>query len=193
MNPQGCRVQAFRTPSPIEAAHDFLWRIHRVTPAKGEVVIFNRSHYEDVLIARVHELVPPPIWEQRYERINEFERLLHDNGTHVLKFFLHISPDEQLRRFNKRLRDPQRQWKISEADYRERDHWDEYQRAYQETLSRCSTDNAPWYIIPADHKWFRNLAISQIVADYLDALHMRFPAPSVDLDAIRHLYHRRRR
>jgi PPK2 family polyphosphate:nucleotide phosphotransferase len=193
MNPQGCRVQGFKTPTETERARDFLWRVHRVVPASGEVVIFNRSHYEDVLIARVHELVPRAVWEQRYDRINEFEGLLRDSGTHVLKFFLHISPEEQLRRFKKRLRDPQRQWKISEADYTERRYWTDYQCAYEEALGRCSTAAAPWYIIPADHKWFRNLVVSQIVVDYLESLDIRFPPPVVDLDAIRRQYHRRQR
>lgn len=189
MNPQGCRVQAFKQPTADEAAHDFLWRAHRATPARGEVAIFNRSHYEDVLVVRVHELVPKAQWKARYEHINAFERLLEANGTHILKFFLHISPEEQLRRFKQRLDDPCRWWKISESDYDERLYWDEYQRAYEDTLNHCSTQHAPWFVIPADHKWFRNLAVSSIVVETLEALQMSFPEPHVDIDTIRRKYH----
>ena len=189
MNPQSCRVHAFKTPTAQEAAHDFLWRIHKVAPARGEVMIFNRSHYEDVLVVRVHNLVDKAVWSARYDAINAFERHLTGNGVHILKFFLHISKEEQLRRFKKRLDDPRRQWKISEADYRERGYWDDYQRAYEDALSRCSTEHAPWFIIPADHKWFRNLAISRIVVEYLDGLGMRFPQSTLDLEHIREEYH----
>jgi len=189
MNPQGCRVQAFKQPDPTEAAHDFLWRAHRAVPARGEVAIFNRSHYEDVLVARVHELVPEEKWKARYARINAFESLLVENGTHILKFFLHISPEEQLLRFRKRLDDKTRWWKISESDYSERAYWNEYQRAYEDALNRCSTPQAPWYVIPANHKWFRNLAVSRIVVETLEALKMSFPEPRVDIDAIRLRYH----
>ncbi len=189
MNPQGCRVQAFKQPDPTEAAHDFLWRAHRATPARGEVAIFNRSHYEDVLVARVHELVPEEKWRARYVQINAFESLLVENGTHILKFFLHISPEEQLRRFGKRLDDKTRWWKISESDYSERAYWNEYQRAYEDALNRCSTPQAPWYVIPANHKWFRNLAVSRIVVETLEELKMSFPEPRVDIDAIRLRYH----
>lgn len=189
MNPQGCRVQAFKVPSAEEAAHDFLWRAHRATPARGEVVIFNRSHYEDVLVARVHELVPEATWRKRYEAINAFEKQLAENGTHILKFFLHICKDEQLKRFRKRLDDPNRHWKISEADYQERQYWDAYQQAYQDALSRCSTPWAPWFVIPANHKWYRNLAISKIVVETLEALHMSTPEPRVDIEALKRKYH----
>ena len=158
MNPQGCRVAAFRQPSAEEAAHDFLWRVHRPAPAKGEVVVFNRSHYEDVLVVRVHSLVPKKVWSRRYEQINAFEKGLVEHDTHILKFYLHISKEEQLARFKQRLKNPARQWKISEADYKERDYWDDYMAAYEEALSRCSTEHAPWFVIPADRKWFRNLA-----------------------------------
>lgn len=185
MNPQGCRVHPFREPTAEEAAHDFLWRVHKVAPARGEVMIFNRSHYEDVLVARVHNLVPKEVWSARYDAINAFERHLTDNGVHILKFFLHISKEEQLKRFKQRLDDPARQWKISEADYRDRAYWVDYQRAYEDALSRCSTDTAPWFVIPANHKWFRNLVISRIVVEYLEALRMRFPEPTVDMDRIR--------
>lgn len=189
MNPQGCRVHAFKVPNEEEAAHDFLWRVHRQTPAHGEVAIFNRSHYEDVLVVRVHNLVPKEVWEARYESINTFERYLSDNGVHVLKFFLHISADEQLKRLQKRLRDPARHWKIGEGDYHERAFWDDYQQAYEDALNRCSTHHAPWFVVPADHKWFRNLVISRIVVDYLEQLKMQFPPPTVDVREIERKYH----
>jgi PPK2 family polyphosphate:nucleotide phosphotransferase len=189
LNPQGCRVQAFKVPTPEEAAHDFLWRAHKATPGRGEVVIFNRSHYEDVLVTRVHGLVPEAVWSKRYDAINAFEKLLTDNHIHILKFYLHISKEEQLKRFKKRLEDPARHWKISEADYAERRHWDEYQQAYEDALSRCSTEGAPWYVIPSDHKWFRNLAVSNIIVDHLAALDMHFPEPTVDIKMISKKYH----
>jgi PPK2 family polyphosphate:nucleotide phosphotransferase len=189
MNPQGTRVHAFKVPSREEAAHDFLWRIERQAPARGEVVIFNRSHYEDVLVARVHHLVPPEVWSKRYDLINAFERNLVAHGTHILKFFLHISEDEQLRRFRQRLDDPTRHWKISESDYEEREFWRDYQKAYEEALSRTSTKHAPWFIVPANHKWFRNLAVSRIVVENLESLKMRFPKPTVDIKDITRRYH----
>ena len=189
MNPQGCRVAAFREPSTEELSHDFLWRIHRAAPARGEVVIFNRSHYEDVLVVRVHSLVPKGVWSVRYERINAFEQGLVDHDTHILKFFLHISKNKQLERFKDRLDDPTKQWKISEADYAERKFWDDYMAAYEDALSRCSTEHAPWFIIPANHKWFRNLAVARIVVEHLEELHMSYPKPTVDIEHIRHEYH----
>lgn len=189
MNPQGCRVQPFKQPSVEEAAHDFLWRAHKVAPMRGEVAIFNRSYYEDVLVVRVHNLVGKDIWHKRYEAINDFERHLTDSGTHIIKFFLHISPKEQLFRFKQRIDDPSRQWKISETDYSERGYWQEYLLAYEEALSRCSTHYAPWYVIPSDHKWFRNLAVSRIVVETLEALKMAIPEPRVDIDEIRRKFH----
>jgi PPK2 family polyphosphate:nucleotide phosphotransferase len=189
MNPQGCRVTGFKQPSTEELAHDFLWRIHQAAPARGQVAIFNRSHYEDVLVVRVHKLVPHAVWSGRYDRINEFERELVDSNTHILKFYLHISKEEQLKRFEARLEDPMKQWKISESDYKEREFWDDYTTAYEEALSRCSTRHAPWFIIPSDHKWFRNLAIARIVVEHLEALDMKLPEPSVDLGHIRREYH----
>jgi PPK2 family polyphosphate:nucleotide phosphotransferase len=189
MNPQGTRVHGFKVPSKEEAAHDFLWRIHRQAPAKGEVVIFNRSHYEDVLVARVHDLVPKSVWSERYDLINDFEKGLVANGTQIIKFFLHISPEEQLRRFEQRLDDPARHWKISESDYSERELWPDYTRAYEEALSKTSTVHSPWYVIPANHKWFRNLAVSKIVVETLESRDMQFPAPTVDLNDIRRKYH----
>jgi len=189
MNPQGCRVAAFRQPTAVELAHDFLWRVHLQAPADGEVVIFNRSHYEDVLVVRVHKLVPEAVWSRRYDRINEFEKGLADHNTHILKFYLHISKQEQLERFRQRLEDPTKQWKISAADYKERQFWEDYGAAYEDALSRCSTAYAPWFIIPADHKWFRNLAVARIVVEYLEGLKLNYPKPTVDLDLIRREYH----
>lgn len=189
MNPQGCTVAGFKVPSAEEAAHDFLWRYHKAAPARGQVAIFNRSHYEDVLVVRVHDLVPKSVWSRRYEQINAFEQMLHENGTHILKFYLHIDPDEQLKRFKKRLDDPARHWKISDGDYAERPYWDAYTAAFEEALSRCSTEHAPWFVIPANHKWFRNLAISRIVTETLESLDMHFPEPSVDIADIRKKYH----
>lgn len=190
MNPQGTRVHGFKVPSPIEAAHDFLWRVHQQVPAKGEVVVFNRSHYEDVLVVRVHKLVPKEVWSQRYDLINAFERDLAAAGTHVLKFYLHISKAEQLKRFKQRLDDPERQWKISEADYTERAFWSAYQAAYEDAISQTSTKHAPWYVIPANHKWFRNLAVSKIVVEALESLKMKLPTPTVDIAEIRRKYHK---
>jgi PPK2 family polyphosphate:nucleotide phosphotransferase len=189
MNPQGCRVAAFRQPSAEEAAHDFLWRIHRAAPERGEVVVFNRSHYEDVLVVRVHSLVPKEVWSRRYDQINAFEKGLVEHDTHILKFYLHISKEEQLKRFKDRLDDPAKQWKISEADYKERSYWEDYTAAYEDALSRCSTEHAPWFVIPADHKWFRNLAVARIIVERLEGLHMSYPKPTVDLDRIRREYH----
>ena len=189
MNPLGTRVHSFKAPSPEEAAHDFLWRVHLRAPAKGEVVVFNRSHYEDVLVVRVHDLVPRSVWSKRYDRINDFERNLIDGGTHIIKFFLHISEEEQLERFRKRLEDPARRWKISESDYEERAFWPQYMEAYEEALARTSTEDAPWYVIPANHKWFRNLAVSKIVVETMEALRMELPRPRVDIDDIRRKYH----
>jgi PPK2 family polyphosphate:nucleotide phosphotransferase len=189
LNPQGCRVVSFKQPSQEELSHDFLWRIELQTPARGEIVIFNRSHYEDVLVVRVHDLVPKTIWSKRYGLINDFEKLLTANGTHILKFFLNISKEEQLDRFEQRLDDPGRNWKISDADYSERGFWDDYQKAYEDVLNKCSTNNAPWFIIPSDHKWFRNLAISQIIVETLEKLHIEIPTPTVDIDEIRRKYH----
>jgi PPK2 family polyphosphate:nucleotide phosphotransferase len=190
MNPQGTIVSAFKGPTAIELEHDFLWRVHPHAPAKGSVAIFNRSHYEDVLVVRVHKLVPKSVWSERYELINEFEKLLRrQNNTHVLKFFLHISKEEQLQRFKERLDDPARNWKISESDYKERELWDDYTRAFEDVFTQTSKKEAPWYIIPSNHKWFRNLAVSQIVAASMEDLGMEMPKPEVDLDVIREEYH----
>jgi PPK2 family polyphosphate:nucleotide phosphotransferase len=189
LNPQGVSVASFKTPTPVELEHDFLWRVHPHAPRRGEMAIFNRSHYEDVLVTRVHKLIDKPTWRERYKLIRAFERGLIAANTVVLKFFLHISPEEQLARFEKRLEDPTRNWKISLADYAEREFWDAYTVAYEDALTRTSSSDAPWYVIPADHKWFRNLAVSQIVADTLDELHLSYPPPSVDLEEIRRRFH----
>jgi len=189
MNPQGCTVTGFKVPSSEEAAHDFLWRYHKAAPGKGKVAIFNRSHYEDVLVVRVHDLVPKKIWSKRYQQINAFERTLYENGTHILKFYLHIDAEEQLARFKQRIDDPARHWKISDGDYAERPYWDAYTRAFEAALGKCSTRYAPWFIIPSNHKWFRNLAISRIVAETLESMKMRFPEPTVDINEIRKKYH----
>jgi PPK2 family polyphosphate:nucleotide phosphotransferase len=189
MNPQGCKVVSFKQPTPTELDHDFLWRVHQHTPARGEVAVFNRSYYEDVLVARVHNLVPEKVWSKRYNQINDFEKMLAKNGTHLLKFFLHISEDEQLRRFKERLDDPSKQWKISAADYTERARWGDYIAAFEAVLSKCSTKAAPWFAIPANHKWFRNLTVSRILVKYLEGLDMKYPPPTVNLDQIRRDYH----
>jgi len=190
MDPQGVKVQGFKQPTPEEKDHDFLWRVHPHAPGKGEVAVFNRSHYEDVLVERVHKEVPKHIWQARYDFINDWEKLLHeDNNTTILKFFLYISKDEQLRRFKERLDDPHRQWKISNTDYTERNYWGDYIGAFEDALSRCSKKHAPWYVIPANHKWFRNLAVSQIIADTMEDMKLKLPKPTVDLDKIRKLYH----
>lgn len=160
VNPQGCSVHSFKAPTAEETAHDFLWRVHKVTPQKGEMGIFNRSQYEDVLVVRVHNLVPEDVWSQRYKQINQFEKMLAHNNTIVLKFFLHISRDEQEKRLLAREQDKDKAWKISSGDYAERQYWDAYQDAYEAALSKCSTDEAPWYIVPANHKWYRDLAIA---------------------------------
>ena len=184
LNPQGCRVTSFKAPSAEEANHDFLWRVHRAVPPSGEVAIFNRSHYEDVLAARVRKLVPKTVWTRRYDHINRFEQLLTDSDIVIAKFFLHISKDEQRRRFEERLRDPTKQWKLSPSDLEDRTHWDDYVTAYQDALTRCSTSEAPWFIVPADKKWFRNFAVSRILVETLEALDMRFPKPTVDVSRI---------
>jgi len=189
MNPQGTFVFGFKQPSREEAAHDFLWRAHQRAPGNGEVVIFNRSHYEDVLVVRVHKLVPQSVWSKRYDLINDFEAMLSGNGTTILKLFLHISPEEQLSRFKQRLDDPARHWKISESDYSERELWPKYVDAYEDAMELTSTKRAPWYIIPANHKWFRNLAVSQIIADTMDEMGLKLPPTRVDISDIRRKYH----
>jgi PPK2 family polyphosphate:nucleotide phosphotransferase len=165
VNPQGCDVYSFKAPTQEELAHDFLWRVHKVTPGKGVLGIFNRSHYEDVLVARVQNLVPEKVWSRRYQKINHFEQLLRENEMIILKFYLHISYDEQERRLRERERDKEKAWKISAADWEDRKYWKDYERAYEDALSKCSTDKAPWHIVPANHKWYRNLAVAHTIVN----------------------------
>ncbi len=164
-NPQGCSVTSFKVPSVEELAHDYLWRVHRRVPGKGEIGIFNRSHYEDVLVVRVKQLVPRAVWSKRYAQIRAFEELLGETGTRIVKLFLHISREEQRERFQARYDDPTKRWKFSLGDLEERKRWDDYMRAYEDAIARTSTAEAPWYVVPADRKWFRNLAVATIVAD----------------------------
>jgi PPK2 family polyphosphate:nucleotide phosphotransferase len=190
LNPGGCRVVAFKQPTAEELRHDFLWRVHRHVPAKGEVVIFNRSHYEDVLAVRVHQLVPGQVWSKRYELINDLERLIvGENHTTILKFLLHISKEEQLARFKRRLEDPDRRWKVSESDYQEREYWEGYMHAFEDMLEKTSTFHAPWFVIPSNHKWFRDFAVSQIIMRTLDQLDLQLPETAVDIARLRLRYH----
>lgn len=184
VNPQGVKVHSFGVPTPEELAHDFLWRIHQCTPGSGEIAIFNRSHYEDVLVVRVHELVPPQVWERRYAHINAFEQMLADEGTTIRKFFLHISQDEQRKQLQERLDDPDKRWKFRKEDLEDRKRWDAYQAAYEDVLTRTSTGAAPWYIVPANRRWYRNLVVSQVLIDTLDSLQMSYPQPEADLEGI---------
>lgn len=190
MNPSGCVSVNFKQPTADDLAHDFLWRVHPHVPGRGSVTIFNRSHYEDVLVARVHRLVTEKVWSKRYDQINDFEQLVStENKTTILKFFLHISKDEQLARFKKRLDDPGRRWKISESDYKEREYWGDYTEAFEDVLTKTSTEHAPWFIIPAIHKWFRDLSISQIITRAMEDMDMKMPQPTVNLADIRRKYH----
>jgi len=184
LDPQGVHVTGFKAPTKHEYAHDFLWRVHRHTPAKGEIMVFSRSHYEDVLIARVKGLVPESRWAKRYRHINDFERMLADEGTTILKFFLHISNGYQKQRLERRLARPDKMWKFYPEDVAERKHWDAYQQAYEVALSRCATEHAPWYIIPAETKWLRNLLVARAVVDTLEGLNMQYPEPHFDPNAI---------
>jgi len=184
-NPQGCTVTSFKEPSKEELKHDFLWRIHKRVPPRGEIGVFNRSHYEDVLIARVSKLVPKDVWSRRYEQINEFEAMLRRNDIHIVKLFLHISRDEQKKRLEERVREPHKRWKFDPSDLEKRKQWNDYREAFEAMLARCSTQHAPWYMIPADRKWFRNLAVSEILVRELEKLKLRFPTPSYDPRKIR--------
>jgi PPK2 family polyphosphate:nucleotide phosphotransferase len=184
VNPQGCDVTSFKAPTAEELARDFLWRIHKAVPAKGNIGIFNRSQYEDVLIVRVHELVAKSVWRHRYRQINDFERMLTGNGVTILKFFLHISKEEQKKRFQARIQDPSRNWKLSLPDFEERRRWDEYTAAYQDALRKCSTEEAPWYVIPANNKWFRNYLVAELVVQALENMRLKYPPPSVDLSKV---------
>lgn len=175
VNPSGVRVASFKKPTEPEMAHDYLWRIHQQAPANGELVIFNRSHYEDVLVVRVMDLVPADRWKRRYRHIVEFERMLADEGTTIVKLFLHISKDEQRKRLQARLSEKEKNWKFDEADLVPRARWDDYQKAFEEAIAETSTDRAPWYIVPADRKWYRNLAVSEILVKTLEDLKMSYP------------------
>ncbi len=194
MNPAGVQVVSFKSPTEEEKKHGFLWRIRQHLPKLGQVVFFNRSQYEDVCIARIHNLVPENVWRGRYKEINDFEEGLAQpteeipEGTSVLKFFLHISKDEQWERFRDRIDNPAKQWKLSEADLKERQYWDDYMKAYSDAITNCSTETAPWAVVPANHKWMRDLIISQITVNHLEGLNMQYPKPSVDIEAIRKKY-----
>jgi len=185
LNPQGVTVTSFKVPEGAEKRHDYLWRVHNAVPEWGKIGIFNRSHYEDVLVVRVHNLVPKPVWSRRYQQINDFERMLSDNGVRIVKFLLYISKAEQAKRFKLRLQDKSKNWKFSDADLKEREYWRQYIDAYEEALRKCSTEWAPWYVIPANHKWFRNLAVSDILVDELENMRLKYPKPAEDLSKIR--------
>jgi PPK2 family polyphosphate:nucleotide phosphotransferase len=183
VDPQGVRVTGFKAPNDVERAHDFLWRVHRAAPRRGEIGVFNRSHYEDVLIARVEGLVPADVWRARFDHINAFERLLHAEGTRIVKAYLHIDRAEQAKRLRQRLTDPARQWKFDAADVRARERWDDYQIAYREVFRRCSPEVAPWLIVPANRKWYRDVVIATALVRALEALPLAWPQPKIDLSA----------
>jgi PPK2 family polyphosphate:nucleotide phosphotransferase len=185
VNPQGCKVTPFKVPAGEETDHDFLWRIHRAVPGFGYIGIFNRSHYEDVLVVRVHNIVPKSQWSRRYDQINNFEEFLTQNNVKILKFFLHISKDEQKKRLMDRIDDPDKHWKISQADFNERRFWSDYTAAYEDALTKCSTHAAPWYIIPSNKKWFRNLAVSHIITETLEEMDPKLPKPSIDVKKLK--------
>jgi PPK2 family polyphosphate:nucleotide phosphotransferase len=184
LNPQGVRVTPFKAPDGEEKRHDYLWRIHNALPEYGQIGIFNRSHYEDVLVVRVHGLAPKSVWSKRYRQINEFERMLSESGVTILKFLLYISKEEQAERFRGRLEDKQRNWKFSPNDLKEREYWDAYIEAYEDMLTKCNSDYAPWYVIPANRKWFRNLAVAQILVETLEGMKLQYPKPAADLSKI---------
>ena len=184
VNPQGCQVWSFKAPSTEELEHDFLWRYHQKAPSRGMITIFNRSHYEDVLVVRVKGLMPEDVWRHRYAMINEFEHALTLNNTTIIKFYLHISKDEQKRRLQSRLDDPSKHWKFSSNDLKERAHWDAYMAAFEDAVSNCATDYAPWYVVPANNKWYRNLVIARTIADTLEAMNPQFPPAESGLERI---------
>jgi PPK2 family polyphosphate:nucleotide phosphotransferase len=184
INPQGVQVTSFKKPTEEELSHDFLWRIHEVVPPRGMISIFNRSHYEDVLVVRVHNLVPQKVWQKRYDHINNFERLLADSEVTILKFYLHISKEEQKERFEARLKQPHKRWKFNPADLPERTLWGDYMKAFEDVFERCSTEVAPWYIVPANKKWYRNVAISEVILNTLVGLDLKYPEPAAGLDDI---------
>jgi PPK2 family polyphosphate:nucleotide phosphotransferase len=184
-NPQGCTVTAFKAPSPTELKHDYLWRIHQAVPPRGEVAVFNRSHYEDVLIVRVNDLVPRAVWMKRYEQINDFERILTECDTRIVKIFLQISKEEQRIRFQERLDDRKKNWKFDLGDLEKRKQWDAYQEAFEAMFERCSTEHAPWYVVPANRKWFRDFAVSQILVYEFEQMPLRFPQPRFDVKSVK--------
>lgn len=181
-NPQGVRVNSFKVPTPLELGHDYLWRVHQVMPEKGMISVFNRSHYEDVLVVRVHNLVPKPVWSKRYKQINDFEQMLSENGTIILKFFLHVSRDEQKQRLIDRVKDETKNWKFKAGDLDERNLWDDYTEAYRDVLKKCSTKWAPWYVVPADSNKVRNYLIAKRIVETLEGLDLKYPEPKTDLD-----------
>lgn len=185
VNPAGVRVESFGKPSKNELSRDYLWRCHQVVPTDGEIVIFNRSHYEDVLAVRVLELKPEEVWRKRYQHINDFERMLSDEGTTVVKVFLHISPKEQKRRLQRRLDEPTKNWKFKSADLEQRQLWHEHQEAFEEAISQTSTERAPWYVIPADNKWYRDVVMSEIMVQTLESLELTYPEPEENLEGIK--------
>jgi PPK2 family polyphosphate:nucleotide phosphotransferase len=184
LNPQGVTVTPFKVPEGKEKKHDYLWRVHNAVPEYGQIGIFNRSHYEEVLVVRVHNLVPKEIWKQRYQQINNFEQMLSENGVTIVKFLLMISKEEQAKRFRERIEDKTKNWKFNEADLKEREHWDEYMTAYDDMLEKCSTPWAPWHVIPANRKWFRNLAISEILCNKMQSMNLQYPQNATDLSKI---------
>lgn len=184
VNPQGVKVASFKVPTDEEMAHDFLWRVHKVVPGNGELVVFNRSHYEDVLVVRVHEYVPKSVWSKRYDQINDFEKLLAENGTTILKFFLHIDKEEQKERLQARLDDPSKTWKFRLGDLEERKLWDQYQQAYEDAINKTSTEHAPWYVVPANRKWYRDLVISTVLVNTLKDLKMKYPESEENLNGV---------
>jgi PPK2 family polyphosphate:nucleotide phosphotransferase len=184
VNPQGCQVWSFKVPSAEELSHDFLWRYHERAPARGMITIFNRSHYEDVLVVRVKQLVPETVWRPRYALINDFERLLVQSDVSIVKFLLHISKAEQKRRLESRRDDPEKQWKFAVKDLDERARWDDYQAAFEEAINQTSTEQAPWYVVPADRKWYRNLVVARTVADTLEAMNPQFPPPEPEIEQV---------
>ena len=185
LNPAACRVETFKRPTEEELDHDYLWRIHQVCPRRGEITVFNRSHYEDVLVVRVHNIVPKDVWSKRYEQINAFEKLLTDCGTTIVKCFLHISKDEQKERLEARLKDPTKNWKFEEGDLKERSFWDQYMEAYEAVLEKTSTEHAPWHVIPANKKWFRNLCVSQLLVQTLSQLNPKIPKAKLDVSKVK--------
>ncbi|HEY3743317.1 MAG TPA: polyphosphate kinase 2 family protein [Bryobacteraceae bacterium] len=184
-NPQGASVTSFKVPAGEEKQHDYLWRVHKAVPKFGEIGIFNRSHYEDVLVVRVHNLVPAHVWKKRYDQINNFEQMLHENGVHIVKFFLYIDRDEQKRRFEARIEDSAKNWKFSPADIEERKFWNDYTKAFEEAMEKCSKPWAPWYVIPANKKWFRNLAVSEVLVRTLEDMNLKYPKPAEGLDKLK--------